>query len=210
MAVRPLPPRRWRGVTPVVAALGKDDAARANLVWVQYSNGGQPQISSDRAELDAIPPTTPGNLQAKAGDTAIALTWVAATDHGGIQSYAVFRAADPPGPYQMINAVSFQETTYTDVALDTTPYFYKVYAVDGTGNHSADSNLVSATATVSTNLLRSKGRWPTAWAQPLIRRDLAALATERTLTPSGLHPIFRGGWAAALLLQQPDPLRPTP
>jgi fibronectin type 3 domain-containing protein len=91
---------------------------------------------------DTTPPTAPTSLSAKTVNAnQINLTWKASTDTGGsgIAGYNVYRNG------LKINTALVTTAAYGDATLlaDTT-YTYKVKAVDGAGNVSADSNSVSA------------------------------------------------------------------
>lgn len=64
----------------------------------------------------------------------------------------MLRATAEAGPYAVISPLLVAGTTYRDVGLDATPYFYKVVAIDGTGNTGPISNAASATAQAGTDL----------------------------------------------------------
>ena len=87
---------------------------------------------------DTTAPSVPSGLAATAGDAQVALSWTASTDNVGVTGYRVYRGgvliASPSTPY------------YADTGLaNGTAYSYKVAAVDGSGNASAQSSAVSAT-----------------------------------------------------------------
>lgn len=91
------------------------------------------QISRTTA-LDNQPPPMPGNLSATlAGPTAIKLQWNAVTDNIGLSGYEIWRglsANNFTAKLLLTNA-----TSYTDSSLSpNTRYYYKVVAVDTSGN----------------------------------------------------------------------------
>ncbi|HWK05041.1 MAG TPA: cellulose binding domain-containing protein [Puia sp.] len=76
-----------------------------------------------------LPPATPANLSATAGNNQVTLNWTAAA---GGTSYNINRATAIGGPYTIIaNATT---TSYTDAAAtNCTNYFYTVSAVNNVG-----------------------------------------------------------------------------
>ena len=80
----------------------------------------------------------PSGLTATPGDAQVSLSWTPSTDNVAVTGYRVYRGgvliASPATPY------------YTDTGLSNgTAYSYKVAAVDGSGNASAQSAAASAT-----------------------------------------------------------------
>ncbi|HFD39078.1 MAG TPA: hypothetical protein ENJ31_04415 [Anaerolineae bacterium] len=172
---------------PAIAAAGSGDYARAYLVW-DVDSPDNDQIWSARAELDATPPTAPANLQAAPGDTVVDLTWGAATDRNGIYGYYVIRAAQSGGPYTLLNPFPITGTSYRDVGLSNGTYYYKVYAVDGTGNVGPASNEASATVAVGSDLPLD-GALAYYSGGDIRLDDLPGLSNERTLA-QGESPHF--------------------
>jgi hypothetical protein len=140
-----------RANNPSLAVGGGANDARAYLVWDDNRNT-QDQIWSARLNLDSTPPAPPANLRAQAGDSSIWLTWDAASDQNGVAGYHVQRATSEGGPFTQITPRLVTTTGYRDVGLDTTPYFYRVLAVDSTGNPGPPSNVVNGAATVGSGL----------------------------------------------------------
>jgi len=173
--------------SPALAAYGSGDYARAVMVWTDDRNT-QNQIWAARAELDATPPAAPANLQATPGDTVVDLTWTASTDRNGISGYYVIRATTSGGPYSRLNPLPIGSTAYRDVGLDGATYYYKVYAVDGTGNAGPASNEVSAAATVGSDL-PLQGTIAFESGADVRLRDLPALGNDRVVS-QGWAPIF--------------------
>jgi len=94
-------------------------------------------------------PTVPGvptSLSAAAGNGSVSLSWTAPVfDGGAALSYNVHRGTSPGGETLLQSAGA--STTFTDTTVTNgTTYYYKVSAVNGTGE-GALSNEVSATPT---------------------------------------------------------------
>jgi hypothetical protein len=103
------------------------------------------------AKADKTAPTTPTNLVVTAiTDTTVALKWNPASDNSGKFSYRV-KINKLNSPFSSLEQpVSQTQTTYTATyLLPNSSYSFAVYAVDGSGNRSGDSNA----ATASTPLL---------------------------------------------------------
>lgn len=98
--------------------------------------------------LDLSYPGTPVSLSGVGSSSSIALTWarVMTTD---LRGYNVYRSETQGGPYTRTNPVpTFRTAYYLDSGLDAlTRYYYRVSAVDSSGNESSQS----AEAGVSTN-----------------------------------------------------------
>ncbi|HSV39219.1 MAG TPA: fibronectin type III domain-containing protein [Nocardioidaceae bacterium] len=92
---------------------------------------------------DTTPPAVPTGLAATPGDGTVHVSWdpVAAPDLAG---YRVARATALGGPYAMVGPQTTQ--TAMDVSgTNGTTYWFKVWAIDMTGNNSPLSTAVSAT-----------------------------------------------------------------
>lgn len=95
-------------------------------------------LASIAGSFDTTPPTMPTNLSAIPAATSIALGWTPSADAGGVASYKVFRNGTQIGIPS--------SSAYTDTGLvPSTLYAYDVAAVDGTGNVSSVSSLLSTT-----------------------------------------------------------------
>lgn len=165
-----------------LATSGSGTETRAYLAWSDNRNArfAGRRIWSARADLDGIPPTAPTNLSATPHDGAISLTWEASTDAMGIQGYHIYRSTSSGGSYTRINPMMVLDTRYSDVELDGRTYFYKVSAVDGTGNRGPLSNETSAAAHSGTDLPRN-GTIAYQVGDDIRLRDLSDIAMERTL-----------------------------
>lgn len=92
-------------------------------------------------DIDTIPPSVPSNVVGTPiSSTRIDLNWSASTDIGGsgVSSYQVFRNGSQVGT---ASTVSFSDAGLT--ALTT--YQYRIAAVDGAGNVSAQSTAIGVT-----------------------------------------------------------------
>jgi hypothetical protein len=98
--------------------------------------------------LDLTYPGTPISLAGAGAASSIALTW-ARVMTPDLRGYNVFRGTQPGGPYVKVNPVpTFRTAYYLDAGLaPLTRYYYRVAAVDSSGNEST----TSAEAAISTN-----------------------------------------------------------
>jgi hypothetical protein len=119
--------------------------ADANAVlWVEASTS---QGLLLRQKVDMSYPATPTSLLGTGAATSIALTWAHLTNPD-LRGYNVFRSSSQGGPFVKINAVPTDRISYfTDENLTPlTKYYYRVSAVDSSGNESSTS-LVAAAST---------------------------------------------------------------
>lgn len=103
------------------------------------------------AGRDRAAPTAPANLVVTAvSDTTVSLSWQGSTDNSGKFSYKV-RINNLNNSYNTLATVSQTQTTYTAKYLaSNSPYAFSVYAIDDSGNRSADSNSASASTLADT------------------------------------------------------------
>jgi chitodextrinase len=103
-------------------------------------------ISSAAGKGDKSAPTAPTNLVVTSiTETSVNLSWGASTDNSGSLSYKVRIKNLQNSAYNSLATVSQTATTYTARFLaSNSPYTFSVYAVDGSGNQSPDSNVASA------------------------------------------------------------------
>jgi len=102
--------------------------------------------TTSAAKADKTAPTTPANLVVTAiTDTTVALKWNPSTDNSGKFSYRV-KINKLNSPLSSLEQpVSQTQTTYTATyLLPNSSYSFVIYAVDGSGNRSGDSNSVNA------------------------------------------------------------------
>jgi chitodextrinase len=103
-----------------------------------------PTASAGKGDKSA--PTAPANLMVTGvADTSVSLKWQGSTDNSGKLSYRVRITNLNNSAYNTLATVSQTQTTYTAKSLATNSnYTFAVYAVDDSGNKSADSNIASA------------------------------------------------------------------
>ena len=101
-------------------------------------------VSAGKADRSA--PTVPANLMVTAvADTSVSLKWQGSSDNSGKLSYRVRITNLNNSAYNTLATVSQTQTTYIAKFLATNSnYTFAVYAVDDSGNKSADSNIASA------------------------------------------------------------------
>src|ERR1043165_2958748 len=111
-----------------------------------------PRVSAGKADRSA--PATPSNLMVMGvADTSVSLKWQGSTDNSGKLSYRVRITNLNNSAYNTLATVSQTQTTYTAKFLATNSnYTFAVYAVDDSGNKSADSNIASAHTLADTTL----------------------------------------------------------
>lgn len=128
--------------TQTFARLFSATAAVALLAVLLFSGR---TASAGKGRADTTAPTTPTNLIVTAiGDSTVSLKWNASTDNSGKFTYRV-KVMWPNSSTNVVQTVAQTATTYTVQFLAPfTKYNFVVYAVDGSGNRSGDSNLVLA------------------------------------------------------------------
>ena len=117
-------------------------AAVAILITLLFSG---PTTSAAKADRSA--PTTPTNLMVTGiTDSTVTLKWNPSTDNSGKFSYQIkINRINSSYNYSSSATVSQSQTTYTvTYLLQNSSYTFAVYAVDGSGNRSSDSNVVNA------------------------------------------------------------------
>ena len=142
-------------------------------------------IPSLTCTSDTIAPSVPANLTATAASfSQINLSWSASTDNiggTGVANYNIYRNGS------LLTSTS--GTTYQDTGLTaSTLYTYKVSAVDGVGNESAQSLQASATTAASPTL-------PATYAFTTVENPLSATYWTKPLAATVLQ--ATGGVAKA-------------
>jgi len=99
---------------------------------------------------DVEPPAIPNGFEAVAGPTGIKLRWEPSAD-ADVSHYNVYRSLESEGEYELIGTTANNAFIDTEVEFGTN-YYYKVSAVDLSGNESNLSDAVSATP-LNTNIL---------------------------------------------------------
>jgi fibronectin type 3 domain-containing protein len=151
---RSVPGGTWSTVTSVAAnATSYADTGLGPATTYSYrvvalnAAGGSPASPSGTATTlgDSIPPTAPTGLKAVSPKGKINLSWVASTDSGGsgLARYRIWRRSGASAAPVEIGTTA--TTAYSDGSVrPSVDYFYQVTAVDGAGNESQPSNVVSA------------------------------------------------------------------
>jgi fibronectin type 3 domain-containing protein len=94
--------------------------------------------------IDTFPPAPPANVSATTGVNSIDVSWERNTEKD-FKEYRVYRSAGE-APFEKI-AEGLEGPSYSDAKLESGKrYRYRVTAVDQTGNESAPSTVVEATA----------------------------------------------------------------
>ncbi len=101
--------------------------------------------SAAAPKADKLAPTTPTNLVVTAiTENTASLRWNPSTDNSGKFSYRV-KVNSLNNATSTLEFVGQTQTTYTvQYMVPFYSYSFAVYAVDGSGNRSSDSNLVTA------------------------------------------------------------------
>jgi hypothetical protein len=98
-------------------------------------------------------PGSASNLKATPGNGQVSLTWTAGTN---VSSYNVKRSTTSGGPYTTIQNVT--GTSYVNTNLtNNTPYYYTVYAVNGSGESVVGAAEVGVTPFSGSNLVANPG-----------------------------------------------------
>ena len=107
-------------------------------------NGSASSAAPGKGDRSA--PTAPANLVVtNITTTTVSLSWQGSTDNSGSLSYKVSINNLNNSAYNSLATVSQTQTSYTAKFLaSNNNYTFSVYAVDGSGNKSANSNLASA------------------------------------------------------------------
>ncbi len=99
--------------------------------------------------LDIAAPATPLDLVSYGEASSVGLTWTPVAD-ADLMGYAVYRAPASSGPYTRLNTGTGERISYfdDDGLPSLTRYYYKVAAVDSSGNEGPASVVASATTTL--------------------------------------------------------------
>lgn len=97
-------------------------------------------------DSDVVPPGVPAGLSASACQDGVRVTWDGGHDYD-LDGYRVYRRSESDATFTPIAEISRYETTYVDRhVLERWTYEYAVAAFDVSGNESALSTAVAATA----------------------------------------------------------------
>jgi hypothetical protein len=122
---------------------------RTRTVITPASNGGATCPVLEETQSCSVPPditnpTVPGGLNViSSTSTSVFLGWTNSTDNVAVDYYEIHRKTDIGGSYSLIGTMIYPGNTYNDTGLATLhDYYYKVRAVDISGNFSGFSNEV--------------------------------------------------------------------
>jgi len=160
--------------------------------------------------LDTIPPAVPGGIRALGRDRSVELNWFKSADKD-IGQYRVYRSKTPLTGFQEVGKTELN--LFTDPNLtNETSYYYRVAAVDLTGNESKPSDSLRATP-VTPGPTRVKGliQGDVAWfagASPYILEDSVTVEARATLTiepGTAIRSLGGGLVVSGKLVAQGDP-----
>jgi hypothetical protein len=99
--------------------------------------------------LDLVPPPVPVNLSATGSADAITVRWDP-VDHDDLRGYVVYRGATDAGPFTRVSDwIAEGISYYSDSGLPAlTQQYYRVAAVDSSGNESGLSAVIGASTTL--------------------------------------------------------------
>jgi len=124
-----------RGVTYYFAIRSADDVGN----WSPISN-----VLQWNWNLDAAPPAAPEGIAARRDGDAVRVNW---TPNGepDLQGYRIYRGTAVSGPFALLNEELVTATEFLDgsVPAHAAQLWYRVTALDGTGNESAPSSAVT-------------------------------------------------------------------
>jgi hypothetical protein len=103
-------------------------------------------LTSDGVPVDNVAPAAPTGLTARGGDASATLSW-SANSESDIAGYQLYRAPAASGPFarQSLNLLPATNTVTQTGLTNATTYWYRLTAVDQSGNESAPSAIVSVT-----------------------------------------------------------------
>jgi alpha-tubulin suppressor-like RCC1 family protein/fibronectin type 3 domain-containing protein len=150
-----------------------------------YNAGGQSSWTSPvsaTTSASQFPPDTPSPMTAIAvSSTGISITWTNVADETGYTIERSFSSAS--GPWQWSITRTAETITYQDSGLSAnTPYYYQVYAYNGSGN-----SVSAATADTWTRLSA-----PDALTATALSSSQIALTWTNVTGETGGYKIYRG------------------
>ncbi len=152
-----------------------------------------PESTSITTPTDNIAPTAPDDLIAIPGAGKVELSWCVNTEDDA-ESYNVYRSQSISGEYLFIGTTSSAFLTDTDVTNGTT-YYYRISAVDRSGNESTWSQSTSCTPQ-QTGLLREvwEGIPGSSVSDLTTHPDYPDSPTSASITHSGFEYSSGGNW----------------
>jgi fibronectin type 3 domain-containing protein len=117
---------------------GNGDAGDTVTVQVTPSDGtttGAPASASATVVADTSPPAQPGPVTTTPTSGSIGLEWADNTEND-LAGYRVYRGASATGPFTLLTPIALTTSAYTDSAPVVGDIYYRVVAVDTSGNES--------------------------------------------------------------------------
>src|SRR5690606_24027142 len=118
---------------------GDADLNNTYVVIVRASDGTaatDQTVTVTISDADDTAPATPTGLTATSGNTQVTLNWTA-NPEGDLSGYRVYGGTGS-NPTTLLQTVAAPTTTYTVSGLTNgTAYYYRISAIDNTGNESA-------------------------------------------------------------------------
>lgn len=121
---------------------------RTRTIVTPAENGGATCPVLEETQSCSVPdttnPTDPSGLNVLSStSSSVFIGWVNSTDNVAVDYYEVHSKVDVGGSYSVIATVAYPTDTYNNTGLATLhDYYYKVRAVDTSGNFSGFSNEV--------------------------------------------------------------------
>lgn len=105
---------------------------------------------------DSTPPLTPTNFKGYGGDDIVRLYWDANTE-SDLAQYVIYKGTELYGYLHTLSQMNKADTSYFDYDVTNgTPYYYKIIAVDSSGNQSPRTSSMANGVTPIPN-------WPICW-----------------------------------------------
>jgi fibronectin type 3 domain-containing protein len=121
-----------KGETMVYYAVALDTAG----------NSSSPSLIDTLKIKDETPPPSPRNCSAKLTEQGVSLKWERVIDFD-LAGYNVYRSTIPTGVYEKVNDEPLQVLEFID-KTGTGKHYYKIKAIDTSGNESTRSEAVNA------------------------------------------------------------------
>ncbi len=121
--------------------------ASETLTITHDASGSPSSVSLSGTGVDTTSPDAPSDLAATTGNNQVALSWTANTE-SDLAYYIIYRSTTDgftPSAADSIGKVDQPGVTFTNTGLSEGTYYFKIKAVDTTGNKSGESNQASAT-----------------------------------------------------------------
>ena len=121
---------------------------KSGAITITHNASGSPfSVSLSGIGIDTTPPAAPSIPTAAMGANQVTLNWTANPELD-LAYYVVYRSQTSdftPAPSDSIARLNRSTTTYTNTGLTAGTYYFKIAAVDSSGNKSGPSGQASAT-----------------------------------------------------------------